>query len=94
MVVPMPTFPPLVAKYAEPLEVKAVVEAYGNTEAMEEVAVKKLAVGDDVATRVPEEFVDITELGERPMKEIVPVAVMLAAVTFPEKRPLPWTERS
>ena len=38
VVVPMPTLPPLVAKYALPLEVIAVVLAYGNTLAIDEVA--------------------------------------------------------
>ena len=31
---------------------------------------------------------------ETPVTESVPVAVMLAAERLPEKRPLPWTERS
>ena len=43
VVVPTPTAPPAVAKYAEPLEVRAVVEAYGNAEAVVVVAVKYAA---------------------------------------------------
>jgi Na+-transporting methylmalonyl-CoA/oxaloacetate decarboxylase gamma subunit len=39
-VVPIPTFPPDVAKYAEPVEEIAVVEAYGKVEAVVVVAVK------------------------------------------------------
>ena len=38
-VVPMPTDPPVVAKYAEPVEVMTVVDAYGNIEATVEVEV-------------------------------------------------------
>ena len=37
--VPMPTLPPEVAKYAEPLDVSAVDDAYGNTDARVEVEV-------------------------------------------------------
>ena len=40
LAVPIPTPPPLVAKYADPVEEMAVVEAYGNVEAVEDVAVK------------------------------------------------------
>lgn len=39
-VVPIPTFPPAVARYAAPVDVRAVVDAYGNVEANVEVAVK------------------------------------------------------
>lgn len=39
-VVPIPIFPPAVARYAEPDDVNEVVEAYGNMEAVVEVATK------------------------------------------------------
>lgn len=50
-VVPMPTLPPLVAKYAEPEEVTTVVEAYGKIEAADDVATKYGATGAVKATR-------------------------------------------
>ena len=43
-VLPTPTFPPRVAKYADPVEVRAVVEAYGNVEARVDVAWKNGAL--------------------------------------------------
>jgi hypothetical protein len=42
--VPIPTFPPLVAKYAEPVEEIPVVEAYGNTDAVVDVAMNLFPV--------------------------------------------------
>jgi hypothetical protein len=78
-VVPTPTTPPAVAKYVKPDEVKAVVEAYGKTEAVLPVAVYLVAWS-------VEELV-------MPLTVSVPEAVRLAAVRFPEKRPLPWTPR-
>jgi hypothetical protein len=44
-VVPTPTFPPEVAKYAPPVAETTVVDAYGKVDALEvELAVKNAAV--------------------------------------------------
>ena len=51
-VVPIPTEPPEVAKYAEPLEVSAVVDAYGNCEAAtvdDEKNTPCVSIDDEVA---------------------------------------------
>jgi hypothetical protein len=49
----MPTFPPAVAKYAEPDDVTTVVEAYGKTEAVVDVAVKYPATTSPPNTAEP-----------------------------------------
>ena len=69
--------------------------------AEDEVAYMELVVMVDVAVTAPLAFVERTELtavpetvregAEMEAAVSVPVAVMFAAVRFPEKRPLPWT---
>lgn len=58
-VVPIPTLPPPVAKYAAPDEVRAVVDAYRNCEAMVDVAIYLPMVSESVelpCIEVPEEL--------------------------------------
>lgn len=60
LAVPIPTFPPETAKYADPLAVIAVVEAYGRIEAVDEVAVMYPTVGLEVLVNlVPSKNVSI-----------------------------------
>ena len=58
----IPTLPLAVAKYAEPEEVIAVVEAYGNTEAVEEVAMNEEAVSLPAMKELP--MTDSFQFGE------------------------------
>ena len=69
------------------------VLAYGKTEAMEEVAVYRAAVGVEVETRVPDESKPASMLLPIVVKVMVPVAVRLARVRLPEKRAEPWTDK-
>ena len=93
---------PIPPKYPRPDAVRAVVEAYGKVEALVDVAVKKLAVGEEVAMTAPLAFVERMELiavpeivsegDEIELAAMVPVAVILATlVILPEMSALPWT---
>src|SRR3989338_5458317 len=89
-VVPTPTEPPDVAKYAEPDAVMAVVLAYGNTEAMVEVARYLAAVGVEVETRTPEPLMEASMFVPTLEKVALPSTVRVeVAVTAPPKNAVP-----
>ena len=76
---------------AVPDAVMAVVLAYGNTDATEDVAKYRAAVGVEEETSAPLLSVVMSMLVPSPVNDSVPVAVMLPAVRFPEMRAFPWT---
>ena len=76
---------------AVPDAVMAVVEAYGNTDAVVEVAKYRAAVGVELATSAPVLSVVRIMFVPSPVNDSVPVAVMFPAVRFPEMSALPCT---
>ena len=80
-----------VPKYPVPETESAVVLAYGNTDAVVEVAKYLAAVGVELATSAPVLSVVRIMFVPIPVNDSVPVAVMLPAVRFPEMRALPCT---
>ena len=80
-------------KYPVPLAVSAVVDAYGNLEArVVEVAMKNSPVGVEVATTVPDELTDSSELVSA-ARVRAPVEEKLEVAVAP-KYALLYTERS
>jgi hypothetical protein len=77
-VVPTPVEPPAVAKYAEPLEVIAVDEAYGKVEAVVPVAVKKVEKTEP--SNEAEPATERSENGEVVPTPTFPVARILKSV--------------
>ena len=90
VVVPIPTLPPDVAKYAEPDEESAVVLAYGNTDATVEVARYRAAVGVEEETRTPEPLMEASMFVPTLEKVALPSTVRVeVAVIAPPKKLVP-----